>query len=195
MKHVAALSLSPLILIFFLWARRTYILTRGPAGILGAVIILLPALLCLGIVVWIYRNPKAPLGRLVAGVAVIYGLLIFGLMVLLPGMRQAHVSAQEAATLDGLSEIRSGIEAYTRDRKAPPERPSHLVGAYISALPALALPSTGHPITREVEFADDAVPVDSGKWLYVNNPKNPFYGKIRINCTHTDSRNARWSKY
>ncbi|MFH2202096.1 MAG: hypothetical protein ABIJ96_03180, partial [Elusimicrobiota bacterium] len=84
---------------------------------------------------------------------------------------------------------------WNKDRGAPPERPSELVPHYLPILPRLSLPGTSHPVTREVEFVQATGGIDTGKWLYVNNPGNPFYGRVRINCTHTDSRGISWSSF
>jgi hypothetical protein len=43
-------------------------------------------------------------------------------------------------------------------------------------------------------FRDKSV-ADEGGWGYVNNPADPEFGRVFVNCTHTDAKGVRWDHY
>jgi len=195
MKHLAALAYAPLFLGFTLWALRTYSLTRGPAGVMGALLLLVPAGICAGLMAAVYWGRVDPWSWPTKLLAAFYAGFLVLTLFYLPSLRVSLTRGEETRTTRELSALRRAISAWNKDRGSPPDRPSQLVPYYLKILPRLSLPGTGHPTTREVEFIQARAGVDTGKWLYVNNPKNPFYGNVRINCTHRDSRGFRWSGY
>ncbi len=195
MRNLAAAAFAPVFFGFLLWALRTYSLTRGPAGAVGALILLVPAGICAGLMAAVYWGRVDPWSWPTKLLAAFYAGVLILTLFYLPSMQRALRLREETRTTSELSSLRQSISAWDKDRGAPPDRLSHLVPHYLNILPRLSLPGTGHPVTREVEFVQSRAGVDTGKWLYVNNPKNPFYGKVRINCTHRDSRGFRWSGY
>lgn len=195
MKYLAAAAFAPVLLGFLLWALRTYSLTRGPAGAVGALILLIPAGICAGFMAAVYFEKVGPWSWPTKLLAAFYAVLSILALFYLPPMRVSLTRREETRTTRELSLLRQSISAWKKDRGAPPDRLSQLAPHYLKILPRLSLPGTGHPTTREVEFVQARAGVDTGKWLYVNNPKNPFYGKVRINCTHRDSQGFRWSGY
>jgi hypothetical protein len=46
--------------------------------------------------------------------------------------------------------------------------------------------------TSDFQAAD---PTDDGEWVYVSNEGNTDWGKIAIECYHTDSKGSIWSTY
>lgn len=195
MKHLAALAYAPMFFGCIVWASKSYALTRGPAGVLAGFIILLPAILCAGTAAAILNERIRPWGWMTRLLFVFYAAASLLIIILRPDLKREYGVRQEAKTRSELASVRVSIAAWTKDRGSFPGRPSKLVPHYLEILPLLSLPGTGHPITREVEFPGARTGVDTGRWLYVDNPKNPFYGKVRINCTHTDSAGFRWSGY
>lgn len=61
--------------------------------------------------------------------------------------------------------------------------------------PAPRKPDVPHPSTEEIEYFESFLPKDTGKWGYVNNPKDAGFGTLFIDCTHTDSNGRNWSLF
>ncbi|MFH2201595.1 MAG: hypothetical protein ABIJ96_00625 [Elusimicrobiota bacterium] len=56
-------------------------------------------------------------------------------------------------------------------------------------------PDVPHPFSAEVEYFDERIPRDSGRWGYVSNPTDANFGTVFVDCTHTDSRGDLWHTY
>ncbi len=51
-----------------------------------------------------------------------------------------------------------------------------------------------HPATNAQQLSrDNPVPDDSGGWFYDNMSDSQSYGKVVVNCTHTDAKGSVWS--
>lgn len=77
--------------------------------------------------------------------------------------------------------------------KYPPTLDALAVGGkYIKRIPEARLYRL-HPDSAAVRYGDAAD--DAGGWHYDNVPGRPTYGRLRVNCTHTDSKGVRWDSY
>lgn len=108
-------------------------------------------------------------------------------------------NAKEGATKGALTSVRSALEIYYGDNLAhPTDDLSSLTaaGRYLSSLPLVKLPGTGHPENRHVSVGAStaAAVTDTGGWAYVNDPDSTAYGTLLINCTHTDAKDRRWDE-
>ena len=142
-------------------------------------------------------------------VATALGLLLFVVLpassLLAPKARRAGVDAEEQGAEDvaraRLAVLRQAVGAYQADKGTPPKdlrRPDFLGdGAYLEAIPELALPFGAHAPNREVSIGrftdalgDPSLWRDSGTWAY-----DPVAGMAFIDCTHMDSKGMqvyRW---
>lgn len=105
---------------------------------------------------------------------------------------------KEGATRGGLTSLRSALQIYYGDNQDfPSDDLTSLTasGKYISDLPIVKLPGTGHPDNRHVSVGDSpaAAVTDTGGWAYVNDPVSPSFGSLLVNCTHADRKGAVWS--
>ena len=81
-------------------------------------------------------------------------------------------------------EIRSALTMFYSDSNGMfPRDLNQLIPKYLSEIPPVSGLKEHRP-SRNVVLADDLSATDSGGWLYVNNPKSPHYGEVRIDCTH-----------
>jgi hypothetical protein len=98
-----------------------------------------------------------------------------------------------AATVGNLASIRGAITLYAEDngRRFPSDL-AQLTGKYESDVPRAHL-WLYHPDSAAVRLG--ASSDDSGGWLYDNVPGDANYGRVSINCTHTDWRGTAWSAY
>lgn len=107
--------------------------------------------------------------------------------------------SKEGSTRGSLTAVRSALNIYYGDNMFhPTDDLSSLTagGRYISNLPIVKLPGTGHPENRHVSVGAStaAAVTDTGGWAYVNAPTSSSYGTLLINCTHSDSKNKRWDQ-
>lgn len=108
-------------------------------------------------------------------------------------------NAKEGATRGALSSVRSALEIYYGDNLGhPTDDLSSLTSEarYISSLPIVKLPGTGHPENRHVAVGAStaAAVTDIGGWAYVNDPASAAYGTLLVNCTHADAKGRRWDE-
>jgi hypothetical protein len=119
------------------------------------------------------------------------------------------LSVGESDIRIGLGPIRSALSIYYGDTNG--NYPANLRrltrdGKYLREIPLLwsvyadhALPprrpDVPHPLTRKVAHYPSFTPRDSGRWGYVDDPKDANFGTVFIDCTHTDSRGSAWTSY
>jgi type II secretory pathway pseudopilin PulG len=168
---------------------------RGPAGNVAMLILWVPALGCLVMSFRVLTLRLAPKSFPVHGAALMNIVLIVLLLVFLPLVRSRYANRGERQTRTQLSVLRSAIVAHVKKAGKPPTRLSGLVPSRLPMLPLLQLPQTGHPATREVRLGTSKQIGDTGKWFYVNDSQDRFFGQVRIDCSHTDSRAIAWSAY
>ncbi|MEE8424925.1 MAG: hypothetical protein V3S11_03805 [Elusimicrobiota bacterium] len=194
-RLAAAAAFLPLIAACVLWSMLVQLSQRGPAGDVGSLIVLLPILPILYLLYRLIRGSLAPWSWPVRVAIGLDFLLLVWFWWARVAVRSGFLSAQEGETRSRLSAVRAVLVREVKAGRPPPRRLSALVPERLEMIPTLALPGTDHPMTREVRFARSTELADSGKWLYVNDPKDLFFGMIRIDCTHTDSRGLSWSAY
>lgn len=194
-RIAAAAAFLPLIAVCVLWSMLVRLSQRGPAGDIGSLIVLLPILPSLYFVVRLLRGSLSPWAWPVRIAAGLDALLLLWLIWARGAVRSAYQRQHEEETRAGLSAVRAVMVREVKAGRPPPRRLSALVPERLKIIPMLSLPGTAHPRTREIRFARSTELADSGKWLYVNDPQDPFFGMLRIDCTHTDSRGLSWSAY
>lgn len=107
----------------------------------------------------------------------------------------AHMDGK--ATLGSLGSLRSSLSIYYGDME----------GHYPSDFRALSkdqkyilheLPlarTAAHRHSAGVVQVPSFAPTDGGAWGYVNGPADPNFGKVFVDCTHTDTRGTVWTEY
>jgi len=171
-----------------------------------------------------FRSDKRGLHDLIAGTKVIYVgkpnkvlvvimafmifLIPFGIIaaVALPKFAGLANKSKEGATKGALSTLRSATQVYYGDTEGqfPTDDLSSLTvnAKYLSAIPVLKLPGTGHPETSEVRAITesdgeslDVFKSDTGKWLYMADKTSKDWGTIVVDCTHKDSGGRPWNQF
>lgn len=103
--------------------------------------------------------------------------------------------SSESASKSGLESLRAALNSY---RAANAGRyPANLDaltidGKYLKGIPAARTPNY-HPLGSRVRYG--TTPDDSGGWLYANVESDAKFGKIWVNCTHTDTSGSSWTSY
>lgn len=97
--------------------------------------------------------------------------------------------SREGALKGNLGAIRTALDHCAKDRGAKPADIAELTagGKYLTVIPAARIPDY-HEAASAVAVSDK--PSDAGGYFY-----DPKAGKIRINCTHTDTRGSSWDAY
>ena len=122
-------------------------------------------------------------------------ILVLTLIVTSSG-EEVFYATPEMKAENSLSAIRLALRVYSQENPGTyPQtlKPLLKEGKYLAFLPKANLRRQWHENSRKVELGVE--PIDNGGWLYNNNPSDPNYGTIRINCTHTDKAGKRWSSY
>ena len=94
--------------------------------------------------------------------------------------------------------LRSDVSIYFGDEERYPSDLQALVPKYEKSIPVLWRAPRGtapHPMSDAVEYYPAAADKDTGHWAYINDPKSPDYGRVTIDCTHTDHKGKVWSAY
>lgn len=113
----------------------------------------------------------------------------------------AGIKSTEAQNRSNLSSLRSAVGLYYSDKEGQyPECLEALVpgGRYLTEDPSLCQGSpfySPHWRSRAAVSHPSRTAQDSGRWGYVDNPKDAEFGQVFIDCSHTDSRGARWDSY
>ncbi|MBI4679530.1 MAG: RDD family protein [Elusimicrobia bacterium] len=108
--------------------------------------------------------------------------------------------AGEGAGKGSLGAIRSALAIYYGDMEGqyPTELDALTVGGkYLVVLPVAKTPPL-HPDSNRVygfPSRSQASSSDSGGWAYVNNPQDPDFGSVWVDCTHQDSKGTVWNAY
>ena len=131
--------------------------------------------------------------------------------VAIPKMGGLIQRSQEGATKGNLGAVRSALTIYYADNGGHfPDGPAGddtaiVQGSltsgkkYLDAWPASHAP--GHHMAADsVDSIDDsdpqaADPSDDGEWVYVSNSTHQDWGRLMVECYHTDSRGAVWTTY
>lgn len=139
--------------------------------------------------------------RIMEGVGAINGRL--GALVDPKVVEQLKRRKAEGLVKGRLGDIRQALIRYKRDMGKFPKKIKALVkgGRYLRVVPFAML--SEHERSRKVrvlkevkdQAALDAQVKDTGQWLYVADPESDFFGTVKVDCTHTDSRGMRWNGY
>lgn len=105
-------------------------------------------------------------------------------------LRKSH----EGAVLGNLGVLRSALSIYYADMEGQyPAALASLTGSskYIKLLPAIRPPSYHMESRAVVSQATD----DTNGWAYNDDPDSTSFGKLWVNCSHTDTKGSVWTSY
>lgn len=182
------------------------------SGLTGGALALAGSALAGGYAYWsgrgagrLAKGQLAPSGKRMALVAAA-DLAACCLATVLAGMAyfvivSAGKKSTEANNRSELGSLRSGVSIYYGDAEGA--YPGDLEALtrdqkYLSGIPLLWRGSpfySPHRQSRMVENYPGRTTRDSGHWAYVDNPKDPDFGKVFIDCSHTDSIGSRWDSF
>lgn len=101
---------------------------------------------------------------------------------------------EAAEVIRKLSSLRVSLELYRQEYKRLPASFSEtLRTGTLEEAPALKLP--GHLKRSSVRDTSSMSIKDSGGWAYVNNPGDPAFGLLYIDCAHRDEKGRFWSEF
>lgn len=107
--------------------------------------------------------------------------------------------AQEARTKANLAVLRESIGAYVSNTGGLfPGRLEDLTTGILPVLGSIPMKATPtyHPDGNSVTNGPRATMTDArGDWYYFNNPAEPEYGTVVVNCIHSDLKGVQWSQY
>ena len=106
--------------------------------------------------------------------------------------------AKDGATTANLGQIRTAINAYYADQTSSyPSSLSVLTvsGQYLNAFPSTKLSGYHQDSSSVREGSRASVINDAGGWAYDNNLNDADFGKLWVNCTHTDTKGSVWTAY
>jgi prepilin-type N-terminal cleavage/methylation domain-containing protein len=116
----------------------------------------------------------------------------------IPKFAELIRKSSEGATKGNLGSLRSALSIYNGDMEGQyPADPVSLTiaGKYLSAVPLAKTPNY-HLDSSSVFLGNQGTGfTELGGWIYDNAPSDPQYGNLYVNCTHTDSKGARWTSY
>ncbi len=144
------------------------------------------------------------------GFTLIELMLAVGLIAILaaiatPKFTNTIRSSQEARTKGNLAALRASISSYYTDTEGRPpiDDLASLVPRYIASIPIKLTPpyhregnvvSAGSAASQS-ETAADGFGSVAGDWFYFNDPSEPQFGHVVVNCVHTDLRDRIWTNY
>jgi len=107
--------------------------------------------------------------------------------------------SKQARTLANLASMRSAIAMYFTDHEGtyPLDDLSSLTQneRYLRQIP-IKDTSPYHPSGNTVTAGNAAAQADSrGDWFYFNDPLDPQFGRIEVNCIHQDGKGKIWTNY
>jgi hypothetical protein len=98
-----------------------------------------------------------------------------------------------AATLGNLNSLRSAVANYRTDHNGRlPGALTELPGTYLDSIPRARL-WLYHPDSAAVTCGTK--PDDAGGWLYDNSAGDADYGRVSINCSHSDWKGEPWNSF
>jgi len=107
----------------------------------------------------------------------------------IPKFADLVAKSKEAATIGSLQSLRASLEVYKEGHKSYPTR---LEDAWTMKQSFPAAQVKGHAGPGGVENFSNPVGDDAGGWGYVNVSTSPAFGRVFVNCTHTDTKGRRW---
>lgn len=93
-----------------------------------------------------------------------------------------------------LSGMRVSLVLYRQEyKRLPASFGETLSGGTLEEAPRLKL--SWHLAGSEVRDTPSMLITDSGGWAYVNDPKDPAFGLVYIDCSHKDEKGRYWSEF
>ena len=129
------------------------------------------------------RSPKAAVALTIA--VVLLALIIY------PKLQNLRRYSADGETRGQLGVLRQAIIEFQKQKGTYPTTLSDLG----TPVPRLKLFSLPHAPSPEVRHAALTEITDSGHWLYDNQPQDPGFGTVIIDCWHQDDRGRPWSSY
>lgn len=127
----------------------------------------------------------------------VVGILILALLGFLsaPAFNTLIDKSKEGNAKGGLATLRGALEIYKSDNGVyPTDNLDCLKKKYLMKIPKNELPGTPHEPRRHVTTASETEKLnDVGGWYYDNRPGSPDWGKVRINCVHSNSLSETWN--
>jgi prepilin-type N-terminal cleavage/methylation domain-containing protein len=116
----------------------------------------------------------------------------------IPKFAELIRKSNEGSTKGNLGAIRSALTIYYSDMEG--QYPDHLgalttAGKYMSDLPKAHAAGYHSPTTSQQITRVSAVISDYGGWMYDDIPTSSDFGRVFLNCTHTDTKGTFWSAY
>lgn len=111
-------------------------------------------------------------------------------------LRDAFKPSEAQATFGNLGAVRSALSIYYGDLEGLyPEDTAALTkdAKYITEIPKAK--TMHHPHTADIVFYPGEAALDTGAWGYVNDPADANYGRLFVDCTHTDMKGKVWTSY
>lgn len=110
------------------------------------------------------------------------------------GLVYLQTGMDAAEAVRKLSGLRLSLELYRQaNKKLPAAFADTVKTGSLEGAPDLKLP--GHFKTSEVADTPSMLIRDTGGWAYVNNPADPAYGLVYIDCSHKDEKGRFWSEF
>ncbi len=126
-------------------------------------------------------------------------LAIIGIMssIAIPKFAGLVRSAQEGKTKAHLGVLRSALAVYYAGNEGayPRDNLASLVPTYLQEIPAEHTPPYhpgGNVVGNGPSSAQSANP---GNWFYYSDSTESVWGKIIVNCNHSDIRGVPWDEY
>ncbi len=111
----------------------------------------------------------------------------YGIYYFMSGMPAAEV-------IKKLCGLRLSVELYRQEhRRLPSSFGEALRDGKLEAVPELKL--SGHFKRSSVRDTPAMRITDTGGWAYVNDPGNPSFGLLYIDCTGRDEKGRFWSEF
>jgi len=99
-----------------------------------------------------------------------------------------------AEVIRRLSGLRISLELYRQEhRRLPGSFQETLTAGTLEEAPGLKLPR--HLKRSSVRDTPAMLIKDTGGWAYVNDPKDPAFGLLYIDCAHKDEKGRFWSEF
>ena len=133
--------------------------------------------------------------RIIKALALILGGIILFFFYISSNSFENGRKSQEGATKGNLGAIRTALSMYYEDmgKNYPRDFNALTIGGnYMSVIPSTRLKALHSPSSAVLQ---GKVSDDAGGWLYNNIVGDLNFGKIAVNCTHTDMRGAKWESY
>lgn len=123
-------------------------------------------------------------------------LALAGAAALLAVWGEFHLSRgmDAAEVVKKLSGMRLSLELYRQEyKRLPASFKETLRAGTLEEAPLLKL--SLHLRTSSVRDTPSMLIKDTGGWAYVNDPRDPDFGLLYIDCAHRDEKGRFWSEF